>query len=442
MADQLQEDMAKAAGFKEKPESPEQGGPENNDQNQGQQNQQQDQQQTQEQTPPEQQNRMTPNKAASEAAENEEGKQNQEQNSQQNNQKQDQEQNQEQGKTGQDNEEQQQQQQQQNQEQEQQQQQNTDFDPSTIPDDQKTKLIQEELGYDPNEAKQVLDQWNDVIEELESYKEGEGKEPEFANDFVKSLNDHVKNGGDPVKFAQIQSMDVDNMDPKDAIKRNMEWNNPDLTEEEIEAKINYEYGVSEDEDDENTKAYKSANLKEQGRSAKEQLKKLQTDASVPESAQHNKGQDPQELFDQQVQEFQEKDQQRVQAWEQKEQELVSNFDGIELPIDKNGNTFKFTADKDSLSAAQETFEEMVKNDPSLTVEEQGDQAQEMMKKIFVAQNFDSISQAIAEKVRSEKDREHFEKTNHPGNPNDQQKPTEGQQGPSVMDIIEKGEGFK
>jgi hypothetical protein len=113
----------------------------------------------------------------------------------------------------------------------------------------------EELkNSDVFEKASKYDELESSYEELQSQlNEAENKEPDFANDFVKGLNEFIRNGGDPESYIKVQGVDLKEMEPIDVLKTQMKWENPDLSADDINLLLNEKYKLSDEQftDEEN-----------------------------------------------------------------------------------------------------------------------------------------------------------------------------------------------
>ena len=129
----------------------------------------------------------------------------------------------------------------------------------------------------------------------------------FYDDRVKGLNDYLSKGGDFTTYAKVQSMDLDKMDSRSLIKAKLMWENPTVSEEHIDAKIDYDYKVNksefdEDQDDPESARMVAARLAFDASTAKKYLEEVKVKELTPRS----------EVLKEQARQS---EMARVQAWE-------------------------------------------------------------------------------------------------------------------------------
>lgn len=139
-----------------------------------------------------------------------------------------------------------------------------------------TDLLKGILGGKFNKA----DELSAYITELEQKANREPENP-FANNYIKSLNEAVRNGIDPEVFAQVASVDVENLSPKDALVLQLMWNDK-LTKEDAELLVDSKYRLGTDENEESQEV-KIARItaKTDANKAKEFLKAHQESSLTP-----------------------------------------------------------------------------------------------------------------------------------------------------------------
>jgi len=110
----------------------------------------------------------------------------------------------------------------------------------------------EELSRVFSEHEDIKNKYSDVEKKIKDYEE-KWKEHEGyikpANEFIKALNDAEEKGIDRNAFLKVNSVDIEKLSPQEAMRLRMQWENPELTEKEIERKIERKYRVSEYSDD-------------------------------------------------------------------------------------------------------------------------------------------------------------------------------------------------
>jgi hypothetical protein len=259
-----------------------------------------------------------------------------------------------------------------------------------------------------NDIADYLDGLHSKIEELEK-----GNDPEFANDYVKKMNDYVLNGGDPANFARVQGVDVNSMSPVDKLTTQIAWNNPSLSQAKAREYVLDKYGLSEDENgSDNVQAVMDSNK------AAAEIKELQAENLKVD----RKGMSEEELIERQAQyqtETEEathqQNEERMASWEESVDNAAESLvkDGIVIDLG-NGKGFKYSFDADDkyvedlVSKVEEALYlsgTNVQDSPKL--------AQEMMNLQYQADNFGKIVKAYGNKVANSTNEDWFKEVHNP-----------------------------
>ena len=165
-------------------------------------------------------------------------------------------------------------------------------------------------------------------------------------------NDYAKSGGDPVYFAKIQGMNVDELSAKEALKLDLQQQYG-LTESEAELRINSQYTTEDWDSEDDGIDPKSIDLKMDAKSAKDRLKSNQADNTLVE--QNPTGLSEEEWNEKQQDVFAEKeDSDNIRMWDSQEgwapevDRAINGLkkDGIIVELG-NGKAFSFTYKKDN-----------------------------------------------------------------------------------------------
>lgn len=111
----------------------------------------------------------------------------------------------------------------------------------------------------------------------------------FADPRIKQMNEMLRNGAKEEELENywaLQKIDVTKLDELDAVRRQMQFENPELTTEDINNLLEEKYGSSDLEEIEGSKKTK---LKLDAKDAKEALAKLQHKSKEPESVRVQRG---------------------------------------------------------------------------------------------------------------------------------------------------------
>ena len=143
-------------------------------------------------------------------------------------------------------------------------------EPKSEPEKPKSET-KEEPANEPAEPKE-----DDFAERVLGKKEPkeEIKEPEFANDFVKELNDMVKSGASPEKvktFIELSNKDFEGMSSEEAWKMRKKYEDG-LTDAEVNYEFKQKFSVDEDDEDDEKAQVLQARLQREANEAKSFLK--------------------------------------------------------------------------------------------------------------------------------------------------------------------------
>ena len=271
-------------------------------------------------------------------------------------------------------------------------------------------------GYDSIEdVKSDLEYLADLEARVE---ELEGGEPEFANEFVQKMNDYVKNGGDPSFFAKVNSIDVDGLSPKDALKLDLQWQHG-ITDSEAEALIREQYANDDWEEGDGVNT-KEVQMKVEANKAKVRLKEQQADNTLITP---NDGLLSQEQWEQsqqqQIEEFNQAEDARMwdetSGWASEVDKAVDGLkqNGVVLDLG-NGKGYRFNYD----GSDDYTKELIYKVDQALydsgtSREENPELAKRLVEDIYFMENKGRILKSYGDEIRSLKQDEYHRLSHNP-----------------------------
>ncbi len=281
-----------------------------------------------------------------------------------------------------------------------------------------------ELPFDVSEMfGESFQSIEDVVEytsELEAHiDELESKTPEFANEFVQKMNEYVLNGGDPVYFAKVNSIDIDGLNPIDALKLDLQWQH-NISEAEAQAFINQKYSVDEYDEDDGEINPSAVQLKIDATNAKKNLKERQADNTLVE--QQPSGLSEEEWSAKQQESFDEqKAADDFRMWDEREgwaPEVDKAMDSLKnngLMIDLgNGKAFSYTYGKDdTYSESLITKVDQALYDSGTSRSDNPELAKSIAENIFFLENRAEILKSFGDEIRSMKDEEYHRAMNNP-----------------------------
>lgn len=237
-----------------------------------------------------------------------------------------------------------------------------------------------------------------TIEDLQKNK------VEFHSDYVKGLNEYLKQGGTKDVFDRVQALDMTTLKGLDAIKAQFQWENPELTGQQVDKLLAKKYNLfptSEDDDlsdeQKEDKELGKIQIITDSKKSLEVLSKIKAEQSIP---------DPERL---RIKE--EKDEvDRVASWQPTAQKIVADFNDFDIPlaVDEKGNitdTFKFTDVTPELKKVLlDDIRNIVEISGSPHTAEEAALMNKMVKERFLIRNFTAISKAMAAEMKTRADK--------------------------------------
>lgn len=125
----------------------------------------------------------------------------------------------------------------------------------------------------PDKYDQLVDEYNTLVEEGE-------KEPEFASDYVKGLNDFILDGGDPKVYSEIVSVDYAEKSDLEVMKMSLKSEH-NLSDEDATNFINDKYKLDPEDNTETEVKSGEISLKIDAKGIREGLVNMQKEAMTP-----------------------------------------------------------------------------------------------------------------------------------------------------------------
>jgi len=301
---------------------------------------------------------------------------------------------------------------------------NSDESDSLTPVTEGTSNTEESLNVSEmfGEDFKSLNDVHEYAQGLESLiKELETKEstPTYANEFVQKMDEYVRNGGDPVYFAKVNSVKVDDLSPMEALKLDLQWEH-NISDEEAEAFINHKYNLDEYDESLGEVNPNSIQLKIDSTNAKKNLMDRQADNTLVDVK--PSGLSEEEWAAKEKEAFAEKEKEDdIRMWDENNgwaKEVDKTIDtlktqGIGINLGNN-KLFNFAYDKDD-SYTEELISriDQALYDSGLSKNDNPDYARELAENIFLLDNKDEIFRSYAEEIRSMKAEEYFKMSHNP-----------------------------
>lgn len=324
-----------------------------------------------------------------------------------------------------------------------------------------TEASSETTGQDANESPinfsetfgEGYNSLDDVKNDLEylgdleaRVEELENSEPEFANEFVQKMNEYVKNGGDPAFFAKVNSIDVDGLSPKDALKLDLQWQHG-ITDSEAEALVNEQYANDEWEEGDGVNT-KEVQMKVEANKARARLKEQQADNTLITPTEGLLSQEQWEQSQQQkIEEFNQAEEARMwdenTGWASEVDKAVDGLkqNGVVLDLG-NGKGYKFNYDGDEGYTKELIFKvDQALYDSGTSREENPALAQRLVEDIYFMENRARILKSFADEIRSLKDNEYHQINHNPSALQRGDKPTKDSNVVTQKDVYEQIKNF-
>jgi hypothetical protein len=260
---------------------------------------------------------------------------------------------------------------------------------------------------DENDLASYIDELHSRLDEAES------KEPKFANDYVKRMNDHVLAGNKASDFARVQGLDLENMSPVEKLTTHLKMNNPNLTDQQAKEYILNKYDLDdEDNGSDNTRAIIDSNA------AHSEIKKIQADdtpAAKPGMSEDEWNEKLDQFNSERNEALMKEDEARMGEWEKPIENSVENLKKNGIVVDLgNGKGYRYAFDGDQKyveNLVTQVEEALFMSGTS--VKESPDLAKQMIEIQYKADNFDKIVKAAMVKGSNSTNEKWFKEVHNP-----------------------------
>jgi hypothetical protein len=229
--------------------------------------------------------------------------------------------------------------------------------------------------------------------------EKKATENPFANEYVKGLNDAIKNGIDPEVYASIAHLDPEKTTDRDALVLKYQWSDK-LTEEEASLLVDREYRLGEDEDpeDEDVK-FARIKAKTAANQARQFLNEHKVDQLTPP-------------FEKQVS-------RQREAWANHLQKAIEPFKT--LKVSGKSGEFEIPVSEGALKKAQDALADVINTGKVMAQpDERGmEMAQSVIKAHLITNNLADIIDYLHDQFQTAAAQDHH----NPGGVRRQQQPT-------------------
>lgn len=260
------------------------------------------------------------------------------------------------------------------------------------------------------------------LEEIENYfmeTEAKVNQDPFANDFVRNLNKAMADGIDPDLYVAVTSVDTQEMDPKEALIIQAQWENG-LSREDAEFFVNRTYRLSDDGDE----------LDMSDPDVREAQIRMNIDSQKAkdfiESQKSLALESPRERFQAQV----------TQAWEPVIPKVVNQWKDIKVQ-GKSGE-YSIPASPEALNAAQQMLSEVIQSGllDMMPSQEGLEIAHAMVEKEILKHDFSAAIDYIADSLKAKQ----LEERHNPRRPVGQYTPPMPAQQQGLVDFLKSVRG--
>jgi hypothetical protein len=272
---------------------------------------------------------------------------------------------------------------------------------STI-DEMSGGVFQSFEDFQNSDVFDVYEQNNQLVEQLEALQQEEKMSP-YANDLVKSLNDYMEGGGQDVNmFFRLNSLNVDEVSDLDAVKHQLQIQNPGLNKDQLNAHLKSTYHQYDSEDieyDESLAATAAVNLNIAANQAREYLRNEQSSVSYPSA-------------EERIDNYAKLENERIDAWVEPMDNAINSLSSINIPLG-DGIDFDYQIPQESLNGLYQELQQVVETSGIAAGENVNEHAAEIVKNHIVATQFESISKAIHQNAKRLADEEWQSKAHNP-----------------------------
>jgi hypothetical protein len=258
------------------------------------------------------------------------------------------------------------------------------------------------------ELKQLLSEYEEyqqvkpkLTEYEQKLQESEGRiKP--ANEFIKALNDFEEKGGDRNLFLKVNSVDFDKLTAKETVMLKYKWQHPELTDKEIERKMERQYRISEHDGDADEEIQDlMTDLKLDSKEAKEFLNKYKVNVSIPDAEKKRIASE-------------QENSQRIEKWQPEVQKIVDDFKEHTVDLDEKGtHKFTYNVSAEEKKALSQELANIVNHPSFAYTPEYVAAAKRIVQDRFIATKHNDIVRMAAEKARSITDLEWRKQVHNP-----------------------------
>tara|TARA_R110001592_G_scaffold118031_2_gene320331 strand:+ start:13437 stop:14582 length:1146 start_codon:yes stop_codon:yes gene_type:complete len=240
------------------------------------------------------------------------------------------------------------------------------------------------------EYDQLVDEYNQLLDKSE-------REPEFASDYVKGLNDFILKGGDPKVYSEVVSVDYSQKSEFDVMKMSLKANDG-LTDQEATEYLNNKYKLDEELYDSTEMKLGAIELKRDSKSERENLVNLQKEAMTPRTSSETQTGPTNEELDY-------ADEQRIEKWDGVVTDKVNSVSDLKYDFG-----FEYSINEEQKDLIDDKVFNIISDSGLEFTSENVENVKSMAMNLFIQENHEQmmkasydfgVSQAQEQKIKSD-----------------------------------------
>lgn len=224
---------------------------------------------------------------------------------------------------------------------------------------------------------------------------------EFANEQVAKLNEFIRDGGDIQDFISTQTEDYSQMSDLEIIKKEMKFNDSDLTNEDINLLLNSKYNLNEDDYDEGEIRLSKLKLRQDAKKTRQRFVDRQEKYATPKKPETTGINETTETIpnksDAEIKAAQEKE---VARWNNLVNKSVDGMENVDFEINEKGDKFSYKLTDDDKSRLKKVNNNLGDFWSRFMNEDGSENIEKLSKTMFMVDNFEKIIRSVASQYKS------------------------------------------
>lgn len=278
-------------------------------------------------------------------------------------------------------------------------------DPIDSTDSNESVESQEGVQKEPTFDEMLLEKsdgkiksYNDLEKVLSDKSE---QTTEFANEQVAKLNEFIRDGGDIQDFISTQTEDYSQMSDLEIIKKEMKFNDSDLTNEDINLLLNSKYNLNEDDYDEGEIRLSKLKLRQDAKKVRQRFVDRQEKYATPKKPETTGINETTETTtnksDAEIKAAQEKE---VARWNNLVNKSVDGMENVDFEINEKGDKFSYRLTDDDKSKLKKVNNNLGDFWSRFMNEDGSENIEKLSKTMFMVDNFEKIIRSVASQYKS------------------------------------------